>query len=452
MSIDIQHFFTSLAAYLVGISLLVAIHEFGHFWVARRVGIKVLRFSIGFGRVLWKRLGRDGVEYAISAIPVGGYVKLLDEREGNVSPQDLPFAFGRQAVWKRILVLFAGPAFNFIFAVIAFWCVFMLGVNDIKPVIGEIKADSIVSRAGLRSSDTIVQVGSKRVSTATESLEQLLDQVIDNGSIEMHVVGADQIERTLWLEAQGKSRELTEPNALLTGLGFDFWKPTERSVIAGVAPNRPAARAGLLAGDQIVSIDGIAVEKFDELAKLIHERPDRDVMVQYVRAGNTYSVSVKIEGSVVDGRTQGLMGIQAVPEGMLVRYQRSPLQALPAAVIETANKIAFVFKSIVKLVTGHISVKSISGPIGIASVAGQVVHYGLVSILTFLALISISVGVLNLLPIPMLDGGQIVQQIVELLNRGPVSERAQVVFQQIGIVLLVLLTGLAIYNDITRHT
>jgi regulator of sigma E protease len=454
----LQHILTSLVAYVVAISLLVAVHEYGHFWVARRVGIKVLRFSIGFGKVIWKRVGRDGVEYALSAIPLGGYVRLLDERDGTVNAADLPQAFNRQAFWKKVLVLAAGPGFNFLFAIVAFWVIFMAGVADIKPMIGEVKPGSIAANAGLRANDTIVKVGEQRVGGMSTAIEKLVDELLNDDVIKLQVLGEDGASRNLTMQVQGRSRELTEPNALLNGLGFNIWTPPTPAILSVVTADGPAARAGLQAQDKLTSFDGIEIASFDQLSTLIHEHADRQIAIEYERDGSKHVATVILGHTTVNGSTRGVLGVGAMPvpmpESMRVIETRSALDALPAAVAETGSKIAFTFKIIWKLIVGLLSVKSISGPVGIASMAGQVVQYGVIASLTFLAVISVSVGVLNLLPIPMLDGGQIVHQLVELLNGGPVSERTQVLFQQIGIVLLVLLVGLVTYNDIitTSHT
>jgi regulator of sigma E protease len=455
----LQTFLTSALTYLVAIGILVAVHEYGHFWAARRVGIKVLRYSLGFGRVLWRRMGRDGTEYALSAIPLGGYVRLLDERDGSViDPRDLPHAFNRQPVWKRIFVLFAGPGANFLLAIFAFWVFLMLGEQSVKPLVGEVVPNSIAANAGLRDGDEIVAVSGRDTSTRTEVLNGLLDELIADGQVVLVV--RDQhgsSPREVRLDLANRSRELTEPGALFKGLGFYFWFPEPSARISKVTPNGPAETAGLLAGDEIVFFDGERIQYFSQLSKLIETRVNKNVDVSVKRDGQVIDTKVLIGERTRDGKSVGMMGIERggigmadFPPSMLTIERKGPIDAIDDAIMKTWEATTRIVKMMGRLVTGDISPKNISGPIGIATVTGLVAQQGLAEFIGLLALISISVGVLNLLPVPVLDGGQIVYQLVELVKGGPVSERAQVVFQQVGIVLLILLTGLAFYNDIAQ--
>ena len=450
----LQNILTSALTYIFAISLLVAVHEYGHFWVARRVGIKVLRFSIGFGRVLWRRMGRDGVEYAVSAIPLGGYVRLLDERDGNVAPRDLPQAFNRQPVWKRIAVLLAGPGFNFLFAIVAYWVLLVVGVPGLKPVIGDVAPASIAAQAGLHSGDEIVAIAGRKTPTREAVINGVIEQLLGDGVIDMNVRDAGGGERSLNLHAEHRSRELTEPNALLKGLGFDFWYPRLLAVVGEVSSNSPAAEAGVHVGDKVLRFDGETVTDYAQLRSLIEPRAGRDVVVQVSRGGETLELPLHVGEQTHEGRTIGLMGVlpaePIVPDSILTVDREGPIAAIGGAMEKTYDGTMLTFKLVGRLVTGDVSLKSISGPVGIAAVTGVAVRQGAIVFLTLLALISISVGVLNLLPVPMLDGGQIVYQLVELLKGGPVSERAQVLFQQVGIMLLILLAGLALYNDIAQ--
>jgi regulator of sigma E protease len=254
---------TYALAFIVAIGVLVAIHEFGHYWVARRLGIKVLRFSIGFGRPLWKRTaGADAVEYVIAAIPLGGYVKLLDEREGDVPLEDLPRAFNRQPVWKRIAVLLAGPGFNFLFAILAYWVLLTAGIPSLKPVVGDVEPQTIAAAAGLRANDLIVAVDGKDVATREAAVLAILEDMIDDGTVRLDVVGADGVPRDATLEIGERRAALTEPGALMPGLGFEFWLPTLPAVVGRVVEGGPAARAGLQPGDEIVAVDGEPVDDF----------------------------------------------------------------------------------------------------------------------------------------------------------------------------------------------
>jgi len=443
--------------YIVAISLLVAVHEFGHFWVARRLGIKTLRFSIGFGRVLWSRFGKDGTEYAISAIPLGGYVRMLDERDTQqvIAAQDLSRAFNRQPVWKRIAVLFAGPGFNFLFAIAAYWALFVTGVPEVTPVVGEVKANTIAANAGLRTDDLILSVGGLESPTRQSAVVQILQEVLDDGVVELRVRSKDGDERAVDLQAGGRGRELTQPNALFPGLGFDFWYPQSPAVLGEITPGGSASKAGLLAGDLILSFDGQAITSFEQMSKLIEERPGREVAIEIQRNSEHLNVRTVVGQADVDGKQLGRLGVSwhraPFPEEMRVMHQEALVPALGSAIQETWGNVEFTFKMIWKLATGQVSLKSISGPIGIATVAGNALQYGFFVFLNLLALISISIGALNLLPVPILDGGQIAYQLAELLKGSPVSERAQLLGQQVGIVLLVLLMGLALFNDLAPH-
>jgi regulator of sigma E protease len=434
-------------AFIVGISILVGVHEFGHFWVARRLGIKTLRFSIGFGRVIWSRFGKDGTEYALSAIPLGGYVRMVDERDSQVLPADLPYAFNRQPVWKRIAVLFAGPGFNFLFAIFAYWILLNIGENTLRPVIGPVAPNSLAAAAGLRQEDIIESVGGRPVATFETASVEIVNELVDDGIVELRVRGGDGNARDVNLMAVDRSRELTEPGALYSGLGFDFQVP---AIVGKLMPGGAGEQAGLRVGDRITRIDGQAVSGFYSLRNLIAERPNREVVVDVQRGGATLSLTVQIRADQEEGRVVGRLGV-GISEDYYTLQRFTGLSALTGAVAKTWDTSVLSVKLMWKLVTGKVSLKGISGPVGIAKFAGDAAQQGAVRYLGFLALISISIGILNLMPIPILDGGQIVYQLAELLKGGPVSERAQMLGQQAGIVLLVLLMGLALFNDLAPH-
>jgi regulator of sigma E protease len=452
----------AIAAFVVAIGILVAVHEFGHFWVARRLGIRVLRFSIGFGKPLLRRTldPKDPVEFVLAAIPLGGYVKLLDEGEGNVAPEDAPRAFNRQPVWKRIAVLLAGPLFNLIFAVLAYWVLFTAGVPAIKPIIGEVAPASIAAQAGLRYEDQIVEIDGKPVQTFEDATLGILEDLTDDGTIHMRVRGVDGTQRSVDMVIGDRSRELTQPDALLPGLGFDIWQPRVPAVIAKVLDNGAAAQAGLQPGDRILQIDGQAVEDFTQLKRLIEPAAGRTVSLQIRRGDKTLELPVAIQGESIAGRRIGRIGIVPVnepietgrrPEDLLTLQQYGVLQAGGHALSKTWDISAFTLRIVGRIVTGNVSLKAISGPISIAETTGFAARQNWRIFLGTLALISISLGVLNLLPIPILDGGQIVYQLAELVKGRPVSQRAQLLGQQIGIAMLILMMTLAFYNDIARH-
>jgi regulator of sigma E protease len=451
----------AIPAFIVAIGILVAVHEFGHFWVARRLGIKVLRFSIGFGKPLWQKVsGPDQVEYVVAAIPLGGYVKLLDEREGNVPAEELPRAFNRQPVWKRIAVLLAGPIFNLIFAVFLYWILFIAGVPALRPIIGEVTADTVAAHAGLRYEDQIIAVAGKSTETLEEATLGILEDLTDDGTIHMRVRGVDGSERDLTLDTGNRSRELTQPEALLPGLGFDIWQPKVPAVVATVMPDTAASRAGLKEGDQILKFDDQPIADFSQLVAQVKPNPGRNVTLEIQRNGEIIALPITIGQSNNGGRRVGLIGITPVnkpietgrtAEEMLTLQKYGVVAAVTAAAAKTWDTSLFTLRIVGRIVTGNVSLKAISGPISIAETTGFAVRQGWRTYLSTLALISISLGVLNLLPIPILDGGQIVYQLAELVKGRPVSERAQLLGQQIGIAMLILMMTLAFYNDIARH-
>jgi regulator of sigma E protease len=451
----------AILAFIVAIGVLVAVHEFGHFWVARRLGIRVLRFSIGFGKPLWRRTaGRDPVEYVIAAIPLGGYVKLLDEREGDVAPEEVHRSFNRQPVWKRIAVLLAGPAFNLIFAVALYWILFTAGIPAIKPIVGEVEENSIAALAGLRYEDQIVAVGDRPVETIEAASLEILRELVDDGTIPLRVRGVDGAERTVALDASGRSRELTTHADPLAGLGFNVWRPRQPAVIGTVVPDSAAERAKLQPDDEILKVDGQPVEYFTQLVRLVEPNMNRSIVLEIKRNGEILSVPVTIGEGTVNGRRVGRIGIGEVnrpiktgrtAEDLLTLEKYPPIPAIRQAVAKTWDTSVLTLRIVGGILTGDVSPKVLSGPISIAETTGFAARANWWMFMGTLALISISLGVINLLPIPILDGGQVVYQLAELVKGRPVSERAQLLGQQIGIVMLILMMTLAFYNDIARH-
>jgi regulator of sigma E protease len=454
-------FFISIASFIVAIGVLVAVHEFGHFWVARRLGIRVLRFSIGFGRPLYRRvLGKDPVEFVIAAVPLGGYVKLLDEREGNVPESEAPRAFNRQPVWKRIATLLAGPAFNLIFAIALYWVLFTAGVPAIKPIVGEIAPDTIAAGAGLRFEDQILQVGGQPTPTLEAATLAILEDLTDDGTIDMRVRGVDGSERELSLVAGDRSRSLTQPEALLPGLGFEIWQPRRKVIIGEVTKDSAGEKARLKVGDEILAVDGAPVAYWQQFVNRVKPNPGRTVTLEVRRDGVVRDVSVTIGEVSRGGQKIGLVGIapqdQRIPTGRTVEdmealQKHDAVAALGEAAAKTWDTSIFTLRIVGRIITGDVSLQAISGPISIAETTGFAARLGWRVFLSTLALISISLGVLNLLPIPILDGGQVLYQLAELVKGRPVSERAQLLGQQIGIAMLILMMTLAFYNDIARH-
>ena len=444
-----------ILAFLVAIGILVAVHEYGHFWMARRVGVRVLRFSIGFGKRLWTRQGKDGTEYAISAIPLGGYVKLLDEREGPVAAADLSAAYNRKPIWQRILVLLAGPCANFLFAAAAYWVLFVAGIPALKPVLGEVAPQSIAAKAGLASGDEIVAVGKRATGTREAVVLAVLDQLMDGGAIALQVRSPDGATRIAPLRIVGSPRPLTEPGALLPGLGFEFWYPTVPATIGSMEPGSPAERAGLAAGDRIVAVGGTPVADFPSLVKLVQPQPGKTLEFTIERPGERVVVPVEVEARHEGSKLVGRIGVRpaspgAIPDDMRTRERYGPVDSLVRAVDKTWDMSVLTVRLLWNVGTGDVSVKNLSGPINIAEYAGFSARQGILAFLSFLAIVSVSLFVLNLLPIPILDGGQIVYQLAELVKGSPLSERTQAAGQKVGIFLLLVLMSFAFYNDLSR--
>ncbi|MGQ0429977.1 MAG: RIP metalloprotease RseP [Gammaproteobacteria bacterium] len=450
----------SVAAFVVAIGILVSVHEFGHYWVARRLGFKVLRYSIGFGKPLLTRIGRDPdrIEYVLAAIPLGGYVRLLDEREGPLPPGEEHRAFNRRPPLARIAVLLAGPAANFIFAVIAYWLLFVQGVPGLKPVIGEVAPDTLAAAAGLEPFNEIVAVGGEPAGTRQAAVLGILEQVVAAGRIELELRGQDGRPRRIVIDVpESERRRLTEPGILMRGLGFSFWYPPQPVVVAELTPGEPAERAGLKPGDRVVEVDGVEVGDYPAFVAIIRARPGQETRIVALRDGQRVAVGLIPRAVVEHGRTVGKIGLGAArdagagfPASMQTTERYGPLAAIVPALTETWHKTALTVRFLWRMVTGHVSAKNISGPINIAQYAGITASEGFIYYLGFLALVSISLAVLNLLPVPVLDGGQVVFQLAEMAKGSPLSMQAQVVGQKVGIAMLVALMGFAFYNDITR--
>ncbi|HTW12710.1 MAG TPA: RIP metalloprotease RseP [Solirubrobacteraceae bacterium] len=446
--------------FVIAVGLLVTVHEFGHFWVARRLGFKVLRFSVGFGRPLWsRRVGPDRTEIAVAPIPLGGYVKLLDEREGPVPPEDLPRSFTRKHPFQRILVLLAGPAFNIIFAILVLAGIMCVnGITQILPIVGDVTAGSIAARAGLHSGDNIVALNGAPVSEQQDVIFGLLDAMSSRGDADLSVRGSDGQVRQVDLAVSDPAtrRHLTALPELFTGLGFQFWEPPVPAQLGQVLADGPAARAGLQEGDRVLSVDGHPVKDWDDLVAQITPHPGGTVSLSFERDGATHTVQVEVGSVQVDGKYVGRIEAASpsdipYPPSMVRHLSVSPVMAVGRATEEAWDMTALQGTLFWRMMLGQVSLKNLSGPVSIAEYAGQSASQGVSSFLDFLVLISLSLGFLNLLPIPILDGGQIVFQLVEWVKGTPLSDRAQAFGQQVGIALLILLMGVALFNDIARQ-
>jgi len=446
------------AAFLVAIGILVAVHEFGHYWVAKKLGFKVLRFSIGFGKPLVMRVGKDAdrTEYCLAAIPLGGYVKLLDEREGEVSPQELHRSFTRRPVLHRIAVLLAGPAMNLLFATFLYAILAMVGTEIVKPVVGQVRLDSPAAAAGLQRGDEIVRVGDRNVEDTEELQIALIRQFTDDGVIPLRV-RRDGGERALTLRVNADRRAMTEPGKLLPGLGFDLATWNANTLVHDAPAGSAGARAGLKAGDRLLAVDGQAIANRMEFIDLVSGAPGRDISIEVERGGQRLRVVAAVPRIIEQGKPIGRLGItleegpQSWPPGLVETHRSGPIDAVVGGAAKTWEMSSLTVQMLWRIVTGQVSAKNISGPISIAEFAGISAYLGLTAFLAFLAIISVSLGVLNLMPVPLLDGGQVVYQLVEAVKGTPLSERTQLLGQQVGIALLVVLMSLAFYNDISRH-
>ncbi|HEX4267823.1 MAG TPA: RIP metalloprotease RseP [Steroidobacteraceae bacterium] len=448
--------------FVIAVGLLVTIHEFGHFWVARRLGFKVLRFSVGFGQPLWsRRVGPDRTEIAIAPIPLGGYVKLLDEREGPVPPEDLARSFTRKHPFQRILVLLAGPGFNILFAILVLAGIMCVnGITQYLPVVGDVTPGSIAAGAGLRSGDTIVAINGSQVGEQQGVIFGLLDAMSSRGDADLTVRNGKGEARSVDLNVSDPTarRRLTALPDMFTGLGFQFWEPPMPPVLSHVLPDGPAARAGLQAGDRILSINGQAVKDFDDVVAQVTPHPGGTISLAFERDGQAHTVQVEVSSEEADGKYVGRIEAEGelptdipYPPGMVRHLSVSPVAALGRATEEAWDMTALQGTLFWRMMLGQVSLRNLSGPVSIAQYAGQSASEGASAFLDFLVLISLSLGFLNLLPIPILDGGQIVFQLVEWVKGSPMSERAQAFGQQVGIALLILLMGVALFNDIARQ-
>jgi regulator of sigma E protease len=397
----------------------------------------------------------------VAAIPLGGYVKLLDEREGDVAPAELHRSFTRRPVWQRIAVLLAGPTMNLIFATLVYAVLAMIGSEVIEPVVGQVRLDSPAAVAGLQRGDEIVRVGDRSVDDIEELQIALIRQFSDDGEIPLTVRRAGGAEKSMLLRVDDDRRSLTEPGRLLPGLGFDLATWSADTVVQDAPAESAGGRAGLRAGDRILAVDGQPIVNTMDFQSLVSAAANKQISIEVERGGAlhpTRSSIVATVGQVMDqGHPVGRLGIElhegvrTWPAGLLQTRRSGPADALVVGAKKTWEMSSLTVQMLWRMLTGQVSTKNISGVVSIAEFAGISAYLGVTAYLSFLAIISVSLGVLNLAPVPLLDGGQIVYQLAEAVKGSPLSERAQNFGQQVGIALLVLLMSLAFYNDISRH-
>ncbi len=438
----------TIVAFIVALGVLIVVHEYGHYLVARLCKVKVLRFSVGFGRPLatW-RLGADRTEWVLAAVPFGGYVKMLDEREGPVAPAEAARAFNRQSVWKRFAIVVAGPLFNFAFAILVYAGLYMYGLPEARPILGTPPAGSAAALAGLRSGDTVRSVDGEPIATWQELRWRVLQAALQREALRLetqdergHLVNAT-------LDLRGFPAEV-ETDAL-ERVGLTLWRPTLAPVLGQVLAGGPAERAGLAPGDRILAADGAPIDTWEAFVAAVRAKPGAPLSLVIERAGSRRTLEV-----VPDAATRRIGAAArdnpAYAEKILIRVQHGPLLSLARGAAKTWDIALFSLKMLGKMLVGEVSWRHLSGPVTIADFAGQSASLGWISYLTFLALISISLGVLNLLPIPLLDGGHLMYYAIEIVKGRPVSERFMELGQRVGLALLLVMMAFAFYNDLNR--
>ena len=453
----------TLLAFVGAIALLVLFHELGHYLMARRCGVKVLRFSIGFGKAIYsKRFAGSDTEWVVSAIPLGGYVRMVDEREGEVAPEDLKYAFNRQPVWRRMAIVVTGPLSNFMLAIVLYWMLFVYGVPGLKPMLGEAPPGSPAAVAQLQAGETILRINGEAIPNWEElrwallelTLRQGTGEAVQHGEVEIEAQDAGGARRFHLLDISSlEAKDLDDE--FLGKLGLRPYQPPILPVIGKVAENSVAQRAGLREGDRILQADGVAMQRWNEVVEVVRSHPGKTVQLDIRRGEKILSIAVVPQAVVESGKTVGKIGAapqvdRAAWQAMLTEVSYGPFEALERALRKTWETSVISLKMLGKMMVGEISIKNLSGPITIADYAGQSAEMGVAAYLGFLALISVSLGVLNLLPIPLLDGGHLLYYVIELVKGSPVSEEAWEIGQKIGIALLGVLMVFAIYNDIYR--
>ena len=445
----------TVVAFIVALGVLIVVHEYGHYLVARLCGVKVLRFSVGFGRplALWRR-GADRTEWVIAAIPFGGYVKMLDEREGAVAPEELHRAFNRQSVWRRLAIVIAGPTFNLAFAVLVYAGLFMYGLPEARPVLAEPPPGSVAAAAGLHSQDTVQAVESVPITTWQELRWRVLQAALQRESLRLQVQTGRGNLAEATLDLRGYPTDEVETDAL-ERVGLRLYRPPLEPVIGQVVAGNPAERAGLAAGDRIVRAGDKRIDTWDSLVAEVRAHPGKALQLLVESDGKTKMVELTPE-SVASG-DQRIGRIGAAPfippahaEKMLVTVRHGFFGSLAKGLAKTWDISSFSLKMLGRMLVGEVSWKHLSGPVTIADFAGQSAQAGWISYLTFLALISISLGVLNLLPIPLLDGGHLMYYAIEIVKGSPVSDRAMELGQRVGLALLLVMMAFAFYNDLNR--
>ncbi len=442
---------TILAA-IMAILVVVLIHECGHFWVARAVGIRVLKFSIGFGKPLWKRTSKAGTEYALSMIPLGGYVKMLGDDTAPISEQDKPYAYNFKPVWARMAVVAAGPLINFLLAILLFWFIFLQGSVLVKPVVGSVIAKTPAALAGFKAGDEVVAIGGKTVEGWSPVMLALIEASHSKPMKIQVKTSSGQLETRILNLAKWEP-DTSNPN-LLDSVGLEVYMPKMAPDLAAISANSPAQKAGLQVNDRITALNGKTYEQWLPLVKAIRLLPDHKVTLTVLRDKKTLQIPVHLSKQVVLGKTQGFLGAMVkevpLPDSMLVKRDYTVWQSLNKSVHKTYDLIRLNIVVLGKIFTGQLSVKVLGGPITVFQGAGHASHYGWLTYLGFVAFINIALGFVNLLPIPGLDGGHLLFLLAEAIRRKPLSEQVQSVGIRLGFTALIMIMLLATYNDLIR--
>ncbi len=446
----------SIVAFIISIGLLITFHEFGHFWVARFFDVKVLRFSIGFGRSIFTKVfGNDRTEFTIGIFPLGGYVKMLDDREGQIKDEESAREFNGKPVWQRFFIVLAGPIFNFIFAIIAYSIVYSIGINALKPIVGNVEPYSISEKSGFVEGHEIFTVNDKKTPTWLAVHDAFISNLISRNTVSVGVIGANGIKQTLDLNLSNISIDEMADGKLLSIIGLGIVKFKLPAIIGEVQKNSPAEINGLKKNDRIIAIDSNLINSWEELVEVVRASPNKVLNVEILREETLVNIELKPENYKINGENFGRIGVgPAINDDFYDNYFRLEQYSIHLAVLRAFQKTwemsVLTLKVLAKMITGDASVKNLSGPITIAKYAGEQASTGFVTFLTFLAIVSISLGVLNLLPIPLLDGGHLVYYVIEFVTGRPVSDSVQITGQRIGLFLLLGLMGLALYNDFVR--
>ena len=446
----------TIGAFVVALGVLIVFHEFGHYLVARWCGVKVLRFSIGFGRpLLRKRWGRDQTEWVIAAFPLGGYVKMLDEREGDVAPEELTRSFNRKSVARRSAIVAAGPIANFLLAILLYCFLFMLGVSGMKPILGPVTPATPAAFATFEAGETIIKIGTESVATWQDARWLLLAQAVEKAPA-VTVETLNQRGEINWRNLDLSNFHTDDLDGdFLKKIGLNSYQPAMKPIIAQVTADGAGSRAGLLENDEILAVNGEKIAGWEELVRLVRSKPGELLILQIRRGSSILNINVTPDTVTEKGEKIGKVGVgpkidPAVLEGLLVKTSYPLGAALIKAVDRTWETSVFTLRMLGKMLIGEVSWKNVSGPITIADYAGQSAQMGLAPYLGFLALISISLGVLNLLPVPILDGGHLMYYVIEIVKGSPLSEKTMEIGQQVGMALLFALMAFAMYNDISR--